>query len=68
MPFTVAVIAVVPEPETSCESVIVWFAVRKADVQPPSAPTAEMVVGAAFAEQGLVEPPYPMILPLESAK
>jgi hypothetical protein len=42
--------------------------VRNVEVQPPSVPTAESVVGAWFAEQGSAEPPYAPVMPVEPFK
>ncbi len=54
----VPVVVIVPPVNPLFVPTEVTAVVRKVDVQPPKAPTAESVVGAWFAAQGLLEPPY----------
>ncbi len=56
---------VAPDPVTAPVRVMVWLPVRNVAVQPPNAPTAEIVVGAWFAKHGLVEPAKAENEPLE---
>jgi peptide/nickel transport system substrate-binding protein len=64
---TVDVLNETPGPVVVAKPVpmLVIALVRKVDVHPPRAPTAESVVGAWFAEHGLLEPAYAPSRPVE---